>query len=77
MFFFTKYHCRADRGSPSHQGLGRHYNDLHDYENYHANHRTVESTTGVKVSVLQAEGGEIGSETRPKNMNIIYIMRVF
>ena len=56
----------------SHGGSGSSYSDL-----YPGSSSTYSSTTGIKVTVNQATGGQIGSETRPKNMNVIYIMRVF
>merc|ERR1711971_100138 len=45
------------------------YTDLYPGPNF----ESYSSSTGVTVSVNKATGGEIGFETRPKNMNVIYI----
>ena len=62
----------AGSSGTSHGGPWASYDDL-----YPGSSNTYSSKTGVTVSVNQATGGKIGTETRPKNMNVIYIMRVF
>ena len=40
-------------------------------------HETTESvTSGISMAVSGVQGGRKGSETKPKNMNVVFVMKV-
>ena len=67
---YKDYHVKLD-GDLDKSGNGVYYHNLQDYDRTTSSHTTGVTVTGVSSSYRH------GDETRPKNMNVIYIIRVY
>ena len=48
-----------------------------EYDRYDASHQSTSNSSVSGVTVAGVQGARVDSETRPKNLRVVYIMRVF
>ena len=69
------YDDKYDDSGPGYLGTdsGEDYMD----DRWDASHLSTSNHAKTGITITDPEGARVGSETRPKNMRVVYIMRVF
>jgi len=73
--YVDKYPNQGERDQHGNNGPGKSWD--RDWDRWDKTHNVWTSRVSTGAKVLSVFGGRSGSETRPKNMNVIFIMKVW